>query len=172
MKLSKSDVGKVLAVEFAFYAHTAITPELIKAWHLHFRNCETREFVAAMHLAVSENKTNFPPSPSDVKRMIKRLNAGPEQLETVSEAWDAVRKGQDISARARATLEMWPDWKQRDNWLTEHLPFKKRDFEKIYLELKDRDETLELQGTARLELGYGRDALTDAASDIMRELGW
>lgn len=170
MKLSKLKVGEVLAVEFAFYGHTVISPELAKAWHLHFMSYDAREFVAGIHLAVSENKTNFPPSPSDVKRMIKRLRG--ENLETTNEAWNAVRSGKGISARAQAVLEMWPDWKQRDNWLTEHIPFKKRDFEKIYLELKERDETLELQNVARVELGYGREALPNAASDILKELGW
>lgn len=172
MKLSKADVSKILAVEFIFFPHMLINPELVKAWHLHFKNCEAQDFFAALHIAVTECKNTFPPVPADVWRVLRKLKATPESLETADQAWEAVLKNKNPSPRAIAATQLMQDWDKRGMWQTEFMHFKKKDFERIYTDLKEKDQIMETQNIARTELGYGRDPLSQIAGDLLKELGW
>jgi len=172
VKITKAEVNKVLAVEFIFYPQTTITPELVKAWHLHFKDCTREDFFAAMHVAVAENKTGFPPSPGAVREYLKKLKANPEDLETADQAWAILLKNGKPSARAIAATEIMPDWHNRGRWETQYLPFRKKEFERIYNDLKEKDEILETQGIVRSQIGYGRESLPEIAKSLLGEFTW
>ena len=150
MQISENDVSKILAIEFAFYAHTTITPQLVMAWFTHFRTVERDDFYAALHITVAENEDKFPPTPAEVSRVLKRLKATKESLETGEIAWENIRLREPIiSARSAQVLSVWGQWKERHNWLTEHAPFRQREFIRLYNDIKEQDEVLEVQGKAR-----------------------
>lgn len=172
MQISENDVSKILAIEFAFYAHTPITPQLVMAWFTHFRTVERDDFYAALHIAVAENTDKFPPTPAEVTQVLRKLKSTQESLETAEIAWENVRlRAPVISARSAQVLEMWGQWKERHNWLTEHLPFRRSEFMRLYNDLKQTDETMELQGKARNEIGYAREGLTGPQRDLLQRLG-
>ncbi len=171
MKVSLIDVNKIIAVEFIFFPHITITPELIKAWYLHFKNCERDEFFASLHIAVADSKDKFPPTPSDVWKIIRKLRATPESLETGEKAWGDAMGNKPMSLRATETTKQMYDWDRRGQWQTEYLFCRKKEFITIYESIKEQDEIFEKQNIARKELGYGRDAVTTIASNIMKELG-
>ena len=170
--LSKIDVAKILAVEFIFFQHTPITPELAKAWHLHFRNCDRQEFFAAIHIAVTEGAKGFPPTPGEVWGVIRKLRASKESLETSDQAWAALMDNKPASERANAATLLMPDWKNRRMWQTEFIHFRKKEFDRIYDDLKEKDQILETQNIARSELGYGREALPALGGQLMEVLEW
>lgn len=171
-KITPAEVGKILMIEFIFFPHTTITPELIQAWHLQFRFCEPKEFLAAIHLAVADVSKGFPPTPGEVWKILRRLRATPESLETSDMAWDSAWKNKNISKRTIAVLNLMPEWANRNLWNTEYLPFRKKEFAQIYNDLKEHDEVLSTQNIARTEIGYSREALPTIAQNLLKELGW
>jgi hypothetical protein len=171
MPISENEVSKILAIEFAFYAHTPITPELVMAWFTHFRTVERDDFYAAIHIAVAENTDKFPPTPSEVREVLKRLKATQETLETGELAWENIRlREPKISKRSAQVLAVWGQWKERHNWLTEHVPFRQREFIRLYNDIKEQDEVLEVQNNARVEIGYGREELTQPQLEMLKKL--
>lgn len=168
--LKRSDVAAVLSTELIFFSNMPVTDELVTAWQIHFRHASPNEFATAFHITVNETKRVYAPTPGEVWATLRRLRATPAQLETADQAWTAVMSDKGVSARAHAAAEMMADWRQRSMWNVEHLTWKKKEFCKIYDDLKEQDEILDSQAIARTELGYGREALPKASRKLLEEM--
>lgn len=168
--LTKADVNKILGVEFVFFGHVEVTPQLVEAWWLHFRHCEKGEFFAALHIAVNKKDNGFPPAPGEVWAEVRKLRATHQTLETADRAWHELWHGAP-SKRALAAAEIMPEWDKRGQWDEKYMHFRKKEFERIYNDLKEQDDILETQGIARDALGYAREQLPEAAKKVMEAIG-
>jgi hypothetical protein len=171
-KLSEADVAKLLAVEMCFFPSVRLSRLMVKAWFLHFHTCTSEEFATALHIAVNQAIKGFPPMPGEVWAVVRRLRATPETLESADQAWASVMGSGRISARAEAAAALVSGWTSRQLWTVDQTVWKKKEFERIYDDLKEQDEILETQNIARRDLGYGRTALTDGVRSVMEALQW
>jgi len=153
-------VSKILTLEFIFFQNMKISKELIKAWYIHFKNCTVEEFFSGVHLAVSKSK-GFPPVPGEVWDIIRQLRCNPEMLETADQAWAKAISKQPMTLRGQTTLDTMPEFKRRQDWASDEIHWKKKEFERIYNQLKEQDDILETQNIARTSIGYGRAELPE-----------
>jgi hypothetical protein len=146
--LTKTECAKVLACEFIFFPSITVGPELVAAWWGHFQDCSAQEFATALHRAVNAQTDKWPPSPGQVRGIIKASRKGPSELETPEQAFWAVFNKQNPSTRALAAWKLLPASDKPGLWETASMPFKVKDFCRIYESLKEQSEAQESQGGA------------------------
>lgn len=154
MTMTHAEAHKALMIHLVAFINVDITEALSRSWWIHFADCSIDEFNAALHVAVDQASRGFPPTPGEVRAVLKRLRADASDLEMPEEAWLAVydRRGTP-SPRAIEAAHMIHDWLHRQAWTIDQVEWKRKEFIRIYLELRDRAEVRRVQRMAVDRLG-------------------
>lgn len=164
--MNPKEAAEILHQAYATFPHLTLTPHAIQQWLNLFCEVESGLFSAALNQAILQESSAFFPSPSAVARILKAATSTESQLETAEEAWDSAWKGHRLTKRAKRTTELMPGWNNRGQWLTDSMPFKRRDFIQIYEQLVEKDEALSSKGAVE-----NRRALTHHEKRILKLVG-
>lgn len=155
MKTSLVEMSQILATSFIFFPGIEITEPLVRAWHLFFKDEDPMQLAAAFQVAIKNNSSGFAPTPGQVEKILKSLQQKETRLELASEAWEAAWHGYpETSEMAKKAARLVGDWDNRFMWKLDIIPFRRRDFERIFNELKERTTEIELQEETQA-LTYG-----------------
>ena len=157
--MNKDEMHKILAVELIPFAQVTVTPAYSGGWYNYFSNVPASQFAMALQQAVMQSTSGFPPTPGQVNAVLKTFNALPEDLETADQAWDLAWSGKPCSARAQEAARLMGDWDKRFMWLLDSLPFKRKDFSRIYEGLKQREQSEGVQVSARAMLNNNQKSI-------------
>lgn len=122
------------------------------AWYSHFKDLSALDFQKALKLAINSNTSGFPPVPGQVWEAHKSLNKTLDDLESADQAWDSAWNNKQLSPLAYKATELMHDWKGRGYWPLDTLHFKKREFEKIFNNLKEQRDHVDANRTISNQL--------------------
>ena len=157
MKLS--EMAAILNMEYLHYPAVKLSEPLIKSWHDHFTNQDPKVFQAAFREAATKIINGFPPVPAQVSAVIKLSRTSIDAESVFEDLCLGARKGasearahekyanNEPALRALNAIGGWDTIRLAD--LKTELPFRKREFIRVYNDSSEQTEALNLLGEDR-----------------------
>lgn len=164
--MNPREAAEILSQAYATFPHLTLTPHAINQWLNLFSKTDSALFSAALNQAILDEPSAFFPSPSAVARIVRAAERPMSQLETAEEAWEAAWNDKPKSQRTKRTIELMPGWDKRGQWLVDSMPFKRKDFIKIYEQLAEKDEVISSRESVN-----SRRALSSSEKQILKLVG-
>lgn len=140
--MNEEEMARILNSAYASFPNLTLTPHAVVQWSILFHDCDAAKFQAALNQAILQDDAKFFPTPGQVNKILKLIGTR-GRLETPQEAWEAAWNGGDLSRRSKSTIRLMCNWDRRGEWLTDHLPFKRKEFIEIYESLEDKEKNIE-----------------------------
>jgi hypothetical protein len=152
--MDKQELLAVLLVNTNQYPHFEVTQKVLDCWYYYFSDDDILLFEKSFKEAERENKSGFPSTPGQVNHYLKKLKSDESQYLTADEAWqEAWYNLEDANELVQKTARL-VDFKNKGMWLTDNLHFKKREFERCYNSLLEKEKTISFQQSHFKKLAF------------------